>query len=523
MPRFKVAFLFVLTIFLSNLVDAQAQFNNPGPVSLCINGSYYLSPTTINGTFYSANSSVATVDSRGYVTGIAIGTTEVSLITDGGTVTASVTVGSTSSLTITDNTALPNYKFILNTPQGPQEMGAIINYVGYKGFTYSSQTRPTNTGYYRASKQVSNEAGCAVPFYIIKCDACATIVLSDILIGSQNWMEKNLDVTTYRNGDPIPQVTDLSAWANLTSGAWCYVNNDLSNNSTYGKLYNWYAVTDPRGLAPEGWHVPSDADFTILSNYLGGNSVAGNKMMSTGISLWPSPNSNATNSSGFTGVPGGYRLPNGGFNALGEWAVFWSSDVDSYDWQLRSNSSRFDKYPDSKTFGFSVRLLEGGHYIGQPYGGGIVAYIFVDGDPGYVAGKQHGLIAATSDQSSGIRWDNGSWVTTGATETVIGKGFDNTNTIISVQGTTSTSYAAGLARAHNGGGYNDWYLPSKDELHKLYLNRVAIGGFTNNVYWSSTEKSNSASWYESFEIAPFLRQSYATKGNGYNVRAIRTF
>jgi hypothetical protein len=197
--------------------------------------------------------------------------------------------------------------------------------------------------------------------------------------------------------------------------------------------------------------------------------------------------------------------------------------VDSYDWQLRSNSSRFDKYPDSKTFGFSVRLLEGGHYIGQPYGGGIVAYIFVDGDPGYVAGKQHGLIAATSDQSSGIRWDNGFWITTGATETVIGKGFDNTNTIITVQSTPSTSYAAGLARAHDGGGYNDWYLPSKDELHKLYLNRVAIGGFTNNVYWSSTEKSNSASWYESFEIAPFLRQSYATKGNGYNVRAIRAF
>ena len=121
-------------------------------------------------------------------------------------------------------------------------------------------------------------------------------------------MDKNLDVDRYRNGDPIPKVTDPTAWVALTTGAYCYYNNDSATYAaTYGKLYNWYAVNDPRGLAPAGWHIPSDAEWATIETCLGGASVAGGEMKETGTIHWQSPNTGATNSSGFTGLPGGYR------------------------------------------------------------------------------------------------------------------------------------------------------------------------------------------------------------------------
>jgi hypothetical protein len=159
--------------------------------------------------------------------------------------------------------------------------------------------------------------------------------------------------------------------------------------------------------------------------------------------------------------------------------------------------------------------------IGEAYQGGKVAYVLQSGDPGYDANTPHGLIAATSDQSTGIRWYNGSNTTTGATETAIGTGLSNTNTIITSQGATSTSYAAGLARAYAGGGYTDWYLPSKDELNKLYIKRVAIGGgFANFFYWSSTEYDSSGAWYQLFDDGS---QINFNKGGTLYVRAIRAF
>jgi hypothetical protein len=165
--------------------------------------------------------------------------------------------------------------------------------------------------------------------------------------------------------------------------------------------------------------------------------------------------------------------------------------------------------------------------IGEAYQGGKVAYILVSGDPGYDANTQHGLIAATSDQSTGIgiQWYNGSNTITGATGTAIGTGLSNTNTIIASQGGTATSYAAGLARAHNGGGYNDWYLPSMDELNKLYINRTAIGGFASggsegDFYWSSSEFSSSQAWDQEFNGG---FQGNGLKGYPTYVRAIRSF
>jgi hypothetical protein len=158
--------------------------------------------------------------------------------------------------------------------------------------------------------------------------------------------------------------------------------------------------------------------------------------------------------------------------------------------------------------------------IGQNYYGGTIAYILQSGDPGYDPNTPHGLVAATADQSTGIRWYNGSFTTTGATGTAIGTGLSNTNTIITSQGATSTSYAAGLARAHNGGGYTDWYLPSKDELKKLYLNRIAIGGFAGNYYWSSTEFDGDGAWYHYFTVGYW---GNSAKNYSNYVRAIRAF
>ena len=149
-----------------------------------------------------------------------------------------------------------------------------------------------------------------------------------VTICNQKWMDRNLDVTTYRNGDTIAYVTDPTAWAALTTGAWCYYNSDPSTNATYGKLYNWYAVNDPRGLAPVGFHVPTDAEWTTLENCLNAISPTGNvggKMKVTGTTTWASPNSGATNTSGWAGLPGGDRSSNGTFFDVTYDGYWWSA------------------------------------------------------------------------------------------------------------------------------------------------------------------------------------------------------
>ena len=168
--------------------------------------------------------------------------------------------------------------------------------------------------------------------------------------------------------------------------------------------------------------------------------------------------------------------------------------------------------------------------VGDFYGGGVVFYIFVEADAGYIAGETHGLIAAVADQSSGIQWYNGSYVTTGATGTAVGTGSANTDAIILVQGPVATSYAAGLAKAYAAGGYTDWFLPSKYELNKMYTNKATInttasanGGsdFANyGVYWSSTEFDSSIAWSQHFSNG---YQYYSNKFNTIYVRAVRAF
>jgi uncharacterized protein (TIGR02145 family) len=178
-------------------------------------------------------------------------------------------------------------------------------------------------------------------------------------------MTKNLDVDTYRNGDPIPLVTDDAEWAALTTGAYCYYDNDSTMYAaTYGKLYNWYAVNDPRGLAPEGWHVPTEVEWNALTTCLGGEGEAGGAMKEIGTVHWFSPNTGATNFSGFTGLPGGFRdSEEGDFFSLGANCFWWSSSED--DAIEIFSFSRYLDYPSSmlsrgtiyKRNGYSVRCI----------------------------------------------------------------------------------------------------------------------------------------------------------------------
>lgn len=184
----------------------------------------------------------------------------------------------------------------------------------------------------------------------------------NVTIGTQVWMTKNLNVDKFRNGDPIPQAKTSEEWyraAENKQPAWCYYENDTANGAKYGKLYNWYAVSDSRGLAPVGYHIPSDAEWEKLVDYLGGEEIAGSKMKSK--QGW-AEDGNGTNSSGFSGLSGGYRYDNGPFVLVGKGGYWWSStEYDTYNAWFRSlgydvrGVTRW--YYGNKEKGYSVRCL----------------------------------------------------------------------------------------------------------------------------------------------------------------------
>lgn len=210
--------------------------------------------------------------------------------------------------------------------------------------------------------------------------SCGEGASNEVTIGKQVWMSQNLNVDKFRNGDPIPEAKTDAEWKKAGENgqpAWCYYDNDPANGDRYGKLYNWFAVNDPRGLAPEGWKIPSDEDWTRLTDFLGGKSVAGKKMKST--EFWADndgESGNGTNESGFSGLPGGSRTggirSSGAFIFIGNYGDWWCSTEDDTDhaWNHLNNcsdgawnrnlsydSGDVNRNGNFKGIGFSVRCL----------------------------------------------------------------------------------------------------------------------------------------------------------------------
>ena len=191
-----------------------------------------------------------------------------------------------------------------------------------------------------------------------------TTAIPNVIIGTQTWTLRNLDVAFYNNGDPIPEVQDPTAWAALTTGAWCSYDNNPANDAIYGKLYNWFAVKDiiHGGLVPVGYHLPTLTEWQTLKDYLGGSGIAGGPLKETGLIHWNSPNGGATNSSGFTALPGGFRFLNGAFSNIGNLGYWWSSTESSTTsaWYRTLNylNTNVTTTVNNKADGFSVRCLK---------------------------------------------------------------------------------------------------------------------------------------------------------------------
>ncbi len=199
-------------------------------------------------------------------------------------------------------------------------------------------------------------------------------VYNTVIIGGQKWMKENLRVTHYRNGVQIPNFISPASWTNnYTTGAMCYYNNDSSTYaSTYGALYNWYAVIDTNKICPEGWHVPTNSEWNILEKYidptvdttffgLTGTDFGG-MLKETGTSHWTSPNTGATNSSGFSALPGGYRYIYASYTDIGNYGYWWSTtgfDTENAWDRLLSfdNSQVYRAYHDKTLSGFSIRCI----------------------------------------------------------------------------------------------------------------------------------------------------------------------
>jgi uncharacterized protein (TIGR02145 family) len=299
------------------------------------------------------------------------------------TVTTTTVFGITATSAITGGDVIQDGAVVrgvaYGTSSSPTTSGAITN-DGMGTGTFTSiltGLTPSTTYYVRAyaTNSIGTAYGNELTFTTLAIPAftCGTSTVSDVdgnnyntvQIGTQCWTQSNLKVSKYRNGDNIPTGLSNTAWQNTTAGAYAIYNNNPVNDGLYGKLYNHYAVMDTRGLCPTGWHVPTDGEWTTLETFLGGSSVAGGALKSAATQPtpggWFSPNTGATNSSGFSAGPGGLRTLNGAFNYVGYLGHWWSSSLsgtNAWDRSLYRDYGLMSRnYTNLRSNGFSVRCL----------------------------------------------------------------------------------------------------------------------------------------------------------------------
>jgi uncharacterized protein (TIGR02145 family) len=240
----------------------------------------------------------------------------------------------------------------------PWVPGDSMKFVGYASVGVDTiEDQPVQSAFYTFLFQTM---GLPCPGMPIVTDYNGN-VYNTVQIGNQCWMKENLQARHYRNGTSIPEKVDFNTWQTWDSGARCWYNNDsASYAATYGSLYNWFAVNDTNGLCPAGWHVASDPDWTILTGFLGGIALAGGPLKEAGKVHWSHPNTGATNSSGFTALPGGNRF-GGSFHYIGGWGSWWSSTaldpVSAWHRRLSAASVSVVRTNDNKGHGYSVRCM----------------------------------------------------------------------------------------------------------------------------------------------------------------------
>jgi uncharacterized protein (TIGR02145 family) len=273
-----------------------------------------------------------------------------------------------------------------------------------------------------------------------------------IQIGNQTWMAENLRTTKYNDGVSIPVVNDNTSWLNLTTAAYCWYDNDISGKDIYGALYNWYTVTSGN-LCPAGWHVPNDEEWTELTVYLGGGSVAGGKLKETGTAHW-NPNTDATNESGFTALHGGMRGNGGVFFDLGYYGGYWWSATENWSRTIYCRSTEINSHFDINTTGFSVRCVKGDS---EP--AGLPSVTTVSPSNVSTAGASSGGMVRSNEGASiterGVCWSISNKPTIADSKTSDGTGAGPFTSEIQGLSTNTTYYLRAYATNIAGTAYGD--------------------------------------------------------------------